>query len=851
MIETIFTVLVVFLLVLACIDLFVGVSNDAVNFLNAAVGCRIAPLKVVLAVASLGVIIGATFSSGMMEVARSGMFRPELFTFYDVMLIFCAVMITDVLLLNIFNSLGLPTSTTVSIIFELLGAAVCAAAFKLHMMGHSYAEIFDYIKTDRAATIVSAILVSVIVAFFSGSIVQFVLRLLFSFKLKSSYTYLGGIFFGLCLTSIFYFLVMKGAKGASFMKPEYIEYMTNNTSSILWSMMIVLTILGQILVFMKVNIFRYIILLGTFALAFSFAGNDLVNFVGVPLAALDAFMFWTSAGSPEPSVVTMDVLNSQEHVNTIFLVLSGLVMVITLWTSKKAHRVIQTSINLSSSSHGEHEQFGASIPGRVVTRFGLGVARATKQFMPDLAKRMIASRYEKVPVVKGEIPLPFDYVRASVNLVLAAILIASATSLKLPLSTTYVTFMVAMGSSFADGAWDRESAVYRISGVITVIAGWFMTAMSAFTAAAVVAWLFFLFGYTAIIILMVVCILVIVKTNFMTEKTSETTALVLQAKDDNQKILASVSQAVPAYFDAQVDIVDRAVEHFIEDNEFKLRKDFNKASNIEYEISKIRAEYYTLALNRPNRNNGGVTVDAKHFFYLTFSNMREASKSLRYMVERALNHVANRHSLFQGEMQESLIDLVTRLRTVSRDMHSIAADPTAANVEAIVKHAKKLNRDIDRAQVGLVNIIGRQHVSMHAAEMYLSFLQGIRDLANRYVAVAMQERALSQIVAGNRIDNGLDDAQMKSQVLGTSTRTNNDNIVDRVVAEDSPELEAVRKEQEAKKAAEKGEAPAPAAEQANAAESAQTNESVEAKAEASDAKTSEQAPVSNEQSGQK
>ena len=783
MIETIFIVLVGFLLLLACIDLFVGVSNDAVNFLNSAVGCRIAPLQVVLVVASLGVLIGATFSSGMMEVARSGMFRPEMFSFYDVMLIFCAVMMADVLLLNTFNSLGLPTSTTVSIVFELLGAAVMASAYKLSQTGMSYTEIFEFIKTERAATIVSAILISVVVAFFSGAIIQFILRLLFSFRFQNAYKYLGGVFCGFSVTAIVYFLVMKGAKGASFMKPEYIEFINQHTSTLLWTLFISLSLLGQILVMLKFNVFKIIILAGTFALAFSFAGNDLVNFVGVPLAALDAFVEWTSAGYPDMNTMMMSTLNENTKASTLYLGLAGVIMVVTLWTSKKAHRVIQTSINLSSSSSGEHEQFGASTPGRMVTRFGLGAARAIKQFLPNFLLAFIGRRYVKAPVVKGEIQLPFDYVRASVNLVLASILIASATSLKLPLSTTYVTFMVAMGTSFADGAWSRESAVYRISGVITVIAGWFLTAMTAFTAAALVTLAFFSFGFTAIFLLMFVVLVVIIRSNFVKAKTSEAFNSVIEAKEDNEKVLASISHAVPAYFDAQLDVVDRALENFFADNEFKLRRDFNKASNIEYDISKVRSEYYTLATTARSEKDK-VTSEAKHFFYLTFSNMREASKAIRYMVKRAINHVANRHTIFQGEMQSSLLEIVNRLHTISADLHKMAANPTAENVEAMVKHAKKLNRDIDRSQVNLVNIIGREHVSMHSAEMYLGFLQGIRDLANRYVAVAMQERALSQIVNGKTIDRALNNSEMRSHVFGSTTRTGSEAMVISSVEED-------------------------------------------------------------------
>lgn len=797
--EIVFSILVGFLLLLACIDLFVGVSNDAVNFLNSAVGCRIAPMKVILIVASAGVLFGATFSSGMMEVARKGVFRPELFTFYEILFIFCAVVISDVLLLNIFNSLGLPTSTTVSIVFELLGAAVCAAAFKLHSEGVAFSEIFEYIKTDRATTIVSAILSSVVVAFFAGALVQFILRLFFSFRFQRVYLYLGGVFCGLSVTSIVYFLVMKGAKGSSFMKLEYIDFINNNTSTLLWGFFIFFTIMGQVMVLMKKNVFKVIILLGTFSLAFSFAGNDLVNFVGVPLAALDSLMTWFSAGHPEVHSMTMDALNSDAGTPTIFLLMSGLIMVITLWVSRKAHAVLQTSINLSSSSQGVHEQFGASAPGRVVTRVGLGVSRAIHRFMPAFMLAFVGSRYVKPPVVKGEVQLPFDYVRASVNLVLASILIASATSLKLPLSTTYVTFMVAMGTSFADGAWSRESAVYRISGVITVIAGWFLTAMSAFIFATTIALLFFSTGYVAIMLMMCLAIFVVVRTNFFKRQTSETTHLVIQAGDDNQKIFTSVSQTIPMYFDRQLEVVDRVLANFFNDNEFKLRRDFNKASNIEDELSKVRSEYYSLALEQNTQDaNTKLTSDTKHFFYLTFSNMREASKAIRFMTERAVTHVANRHTIFQGEMQYSLMELTNRLHLISQALKDMTNDMSAGNVENVVKLVKKLNRDIDRSQLDMVNIIGYQHVSMHSSEMYMAFMQGLRDMANRYVAITLMERALSQLLAGANVDKAMQNAQMRSQVFGTTVRTDSEDII---LSNDDEDKEAIVKNNPAAAAA--------------------------------------------------
>ena len=780
MFETIIVVLVVMLLLLAALDLFVGVSNDAANFLNSAVGTRIAPLYVVLIVASLGVLAGATFSSGMMEIARKGMLFPEHFAFEEIMLIFIAVMVSDVLLLNLFNSFGLPTSTTVSIIFELLGAATFASIFKVHSLDLPYSEIFNYIKLDKTATIVSAILLSVVIAFITGMIVQFISRLLFTFRFKNSVKILGGLFCGLSLSAIFYFLVIKGAKGASFMTKENVDFIHNNINTIMWSVFIITTVLGQILVLLNKNVFRLIILSGTFALAFSFAGNDLVNFVGVPLAALDSYTNWSQNALGDPSYL-MGYLNDPNKADTFWLFLSGLIMCITLWVSKKARQVIQTSINLSSSTSGSREQFGASTIGRIITRMGLGVSRTVYTLMPTSCVDCVRKRYRQPVAKKGEERLPFDYVRASINLVVSATLISFATSLKLPLSTTYVCFMVAMGTSFADGAWDRESAVYRISGVVTVIAGWFLTGICAFSFAFAVNFVLFNLGYFAALVLTPIVAFVIIYTNFIRKSKAQEAIISLSAKNDKE-ILESVAQSVPEYFKMDANCIQKAVDAFFDDNEFGLRRVRNKASNIVESISTERRAYYSLAMdNEQNflsvKRKTECTNDAKFFFYLVFSNLKEASKSVHYTIDQAVNHVANRHTIFQGVLKESIYDLLKRLYRLSDDLDIIKEDLSYENVEALVKHSKKLNRDIDKCQLELVALISREHVSMHSSEMYLTFLQSIRDLANRYVAVSMQERALASIVAGEKdkvLDSG--NSQAQSIVLATAFREDRQDL---------------------------------------------------------------------------
>ena len=389
---------------LAVIDLFVGVSNDAVNFLNSAVGSRTAPFWVIMTVASLGVLLGATFSSGMMEVARTGVLVPEHFTFKEVIIVFTAVMVCDVLLLNTFNSLGLPTSTTVSIVFELFGGATALACYKVWSSGAPIADLGLYLNSAKALAMIMAILVSVVVAFFAGLFVQYLLRLIFSFNYERYYKLFGGIYGGVSLTAVFYFLVIKGAKGASFMQPEWISWIGANTTELLLGCFAILTVLFQALIMaLRINIFPIIILAGTFSLAFAFAGNDLVNFIGVPLAALSSYEIWSAVEGADPTTFTMEGLRHNQGTPTYFLLASGLVMVLTLWFSKKAHRVIRTSISLASSARGGKEQFGSSLPARVVVRSAIRFNNLAHQIIPASVIKSLATRFEKKKLAPGEV----------------------------------------------------------------------------------------------------------------------------------------------------------------------------------------------------------------------------------------------------------------------------------------------------------------------------------------------------------------------------------------------------------------------------------------------------------------
>ena len=745
--ESYFILILAFLALLAAFDLFVGVSNDAVNFLNSAIGSRIASFKTIMIVASLGVLIGATFSSGMMEIARSGVFNPQMFTFSEIIVIFFAVMVTDVLLLDIFNSFGLPTSTTVSIVFELLGGAVAAAAYKIWLQGDSFLTIASYINNEKALAIISGILVSVVVAFVAGTVVQYICRLIFTFDFDRVYRKIGGIFGGIALTSIFYFLVMKGLKGTSFMRKEYIDTIDAHTWPILISTFIVLTVLFQLLIkYKNTNIFRIIILSGTFALAFAFAGNDLVNFVGVPLAAYESYNSFVASGVAA-NLFTMESLKQAVQTPTIFLLLSGLIMVLTLWFSKKAHRVVQTSISLSSSTQGEQEQFGSSLPGRVIVRSALRFGTLVNQFMPAAIRKGIDSRMVKPQPVKGEIALPFDYVRASVNLVVAAILIASATSLKLPLSTTYVTFMVAMGSSFADGAWDRESAVYRISGVLMVISGWFLTAFSAFTACLVIALIIFNFGEWAAILLMIIATVSLIRSNFFSkEKEDHSFAMLKKSQLTREEIRASIREAVATNLDKTVQLYREGVTSFLNEDGSQVKKARSEAAALFDDISRERGLYYRMALEG---TGNALDDDARHFYYRAFTNMKEAGHNLRSVMAMMENHLANQHRIYTGELRENLEKMLDIVSSLHNHLSSLAVSGETARKELPALANEEIQK-INHYQLELLRLIDSEHLSLRSSELYLSILQCTREIINRYTIVMVLQGELNDMCESQR-----------------------------------------------------------------------------------------------------
>ncbi len=507
--EFVYLGIVIFLFALSTFDLFVGVSNDAVNFLGSAIGSKVARFKTILIIAAAGIFVGATTSDGMMDIARHGIFHPESFSFEELMCVFLAVVASDVILLDIFNTLGMPTSTTVSMVFELLGGSTALALVKVfHDSSLTYAGL---INTDKAFTVILAIFLSVAIAFVFGMSVQWISRLVFTFHYTRHLKYTIGLFGGLSVTSIAYFLLVKGFGSASFMTSEIKVWIADNTHAILISFLVGFTILMQVLHWCKVNVFKIIVLFGTFSLAMAFAGNDLVNFIGVTLAGFSSYQDFTATPGANPATHMMGVLNGPADTSVFFLAGAGIVMTVALMTSKKAQNVVKTSVDLSRQTAGD-EMFGSSRFARRLVRSVINGNEFVVHHMPSCMRNWINSRFNQDEAI---IPngAAFDLVRASVNLVLAGLLIVMGTSFKLPLSTTYVAFMVGMGSSLADRAWGRESAVFRVTGVVSVIGGWFMTAGAAFFLCFIVTLFVHFGGVVAMVLLIVVVVFMLVQSN--------------------------------------------------------------------------------------------------------------------------------------------------------------------------------------------------------------------------------------------------------------------------------------------------------------------------------------------------
>ena len=641
--ETIYLAIVVFLLCLAVFDLFVGVSNDAVNFLNSAIGAKVAKFRTVLIVASAGVAIGAVMSSGMMDVARHGIMQPANFSFYDVMTIFLAVMVTDVIVLDMFNTLGMPTSTTVSLVFELLGGTFVLATIKI--AADPTLGFADLLNTDKALSVIVAIFASVAIAFFFGMIVQWLSRIVFTFNYKKHSRYSIALFGGIAFTALSYFIFLKGLGKSRFIAEDVRTWIDSNISLLLLYTFIGSTIMMQVLHMLRVNVFKFIVLMGTFALAMAFAGNDLVNFIGVPLAGMDSFRdYMANSNGIGARDFMMTSLMESAQTPSIYLLAAGVVMIVAMATSKKARNVIKTSVDLSRQDEGD-EMFGSSRAARSIVRVTQDGNSWVMQYMPKSISRWIDSRFNKQEAELND-GAAFDVVRAAINLVLASMLITIGTNYKLPLSTTYVTFMVAMGSSLADRAWSRESAVFRVTGVISVIGGWFITAAVAFGACALVCLIMFYGGILAKILFMVLVVALLIKSNrkyASKEKEGEKEdvfRLMMRTRDPEivlDLLMKHVSRTQSFMTRFAIDEFNNIIDGLENERTRTLRKVSNELSKEKDMLKKFRRQEL-LALKRVPTE---IAIERNTWFHLGINSSEQYIYCLRRFLEPIKEHVDN------------------------------------------------------------------------------------------------------------------------------------------------------------------------------------------------------------------
>ncbi|MEG1649704.1 MAG: inorganic phosphate transporter, partial [Rikenellaceae bacterium] len=642
---------------LAISDLVVGVSNDATNFLNSAIGSKAAPRYVIMTIATVGILLGSVFSSGMMEVARSGVFYPQMFTFADIMMVFLAVMFTDVILLDLFNTFGLPTSTTVSLVFELLGSAVAVAFVKISSSVDGSAHLAQYINSSKAMGIISGILVSVVVAFVCGSIIMYITRMIFSFSYKKSFRYLGSVWCGLALTAISYFVIFKGLKGTTLISVDQMDVLNQNVGLLVLSMIGVWTMLMVFVQFvLKVNILKVTVLAGTFSLALAFAGNDLVNFIGVFMAGFDSYNIAAQTGDMG---MMMGDLTKPVVANTPILLFAGVVMGLTLWFSKKAQTVTDTEVNLARQDTGGTERFNSTQASRGLVRMAVNINKGFEHVVPNKVLSFINGRFQQDENNDKDDAASFDLIRATVNLTVASLLISMATSLKLPLSTTYVTFMVAMGSSLSDKAWGRESAVYRVTGVLTVISGWFLTAFIAFTVAFVVA-LALMYGQAyAVYGLAILCAYMLIQSNVSHKRRVKKEQENSAHDYANEDIILTCEQEVCETMKKVISVYDGTLSGiFTEDR--RLLRQMVKESEELYQTAHERKYAIHPILAKLTNNY----ISNGHYYVQVVDYMNEVTKALVHITRPSFEHIDNNHTGFTAEQIADLKEIEDKVTVI-------------------------------------------------------------------------------------------------------------------------------------------------------------------------------------------
>ena len=730
--EIVYFSFIVFLFMLAVFDLVVGVSNDAVNFLNSAIGAKVARFRTILIIASIGVFVGATMSNGMMDIARHGIFQPQMFSFNDLLCIFLAVMVTDVVLLDVFNTLGMPTSTTVSMVFELLGGTFILSLLKIATDETGLLGFADLLNTDKALSVILGIFLSVAVAFIFGTVVQWLSRLIFTFNYTSKLKWKIGLFGGIATTCILYFALLKGLKDSSFMTPEYNAWIKENTMYLVGGCFVVSTVLMQVFHWCKINVFKIVIFMGTFALALAFAGNDLVNFVGVPLAAYSAYQDFAANGAGQADTFMMSSLNENAKTPFIFLFLSGVVMVYALATSKKAQNVVKTSVDLSRQDEGE-EMFGSSRVARSIVRGANNVNEFFSKYTPKPLVRWIDARFNKDEAILAQ-GAAFDLVRASINLVLSGLLIALGTSLKLPLSTTYVTFIVAMGSSLADRAWSRESAVFRITGVLNVIGGWFLTAGIAFSACALVTIARYYGGAVVMALFVFVAVFILIKSNFSTKRKDETDYEeqlfkgIMNAKD-KAECWGLLKKHVCATQQEMLDFVWKTYEDVVNGFVYEDLKTLRRAvKRIDAEKSR-RKKLRQRELVGMRRIDKRISLEKNTWFHLASNSGEQMLYCLKRMSDPCKEHVDNNFNPLSREcieeilpVKKKIVDYLMRSERIVEDRDYEHIDALLAEEEAYKQQLSEMRRaQEDRIQMDLSQ-------GLKVSLVYLNLLQETQEL---------------------------------------------------------------------------------------------------------------------------
>lgn len=721
-----YQLVIVFMFSLAILDLTVGVSNDAVNFLSAAVGSKAAKLKHVLLVAAVGVFVGAAFSSGMMDVARHGIFAPEYFSFQQVMCIYLAVVISDVFLLDLFNSLGLPTSTTVSMVFELLGAAFITALIS----SNTEVGFMEMLNTDRALTIIISIFLSVAIAFFFGMLVQWIARVIFTFHYKKNLGRKIGLFGGFAITSIIYFMLIKGLKGSTMVSPEVREYINTNTVAILFVAFIFFTVLMQVLHWCKVNVFKIIVLVGTFSLALAFAGNDLVNFIGVTLAGFESFNDYTANGAGDAAGYMMSSLNDPTTTPVYYLIGAGAVMVIALWTSKKARKVLQTSINLSSQQNEEGDMFGTSPIARNLVRATTKMVDGISQVTPQSVKDWVNKRF--VPLEERE-EVAFDLVRASVNLVLAGLLIALGTSFKLPLSTTYVTFMVGMGSSLSDRAWGRESAVYRVTGVVSVVGGWFITAGAAFILAALVATVMNYGGIPAMFVMIALVIYLLVRSHIQynkkkkQEKADEDMVIILKSENPDEvweKLQSHSAKTLTKTLTFSAETYKRMFDAFAKDELRPLKSSLIKIVEEKAQMKKERRSE-TRGMQRIDQQ---LAFERSTWYHLCTNSCQQMLNTLTRICEPMKEHAENSFSPLSKMYIEEFTPYCRDIYNALKDINDIILNGNYKDSDEVSARAKDLKHALANLRKTQTMRLHQSNGSLRMDFVYLNLIQESHEL---------------------------------------------------------------------------------------------------------------------------